>query len=126
MIPLKLYTDVHIDKAVATQLRLRGVDIIRCQDVGMHDASDEEHLQFATSQGRAVVTSDDDFLALDAKWRDEGRTHAGIFFVKPEVTNSGDGGIGITVKTLLFWYEAVEAEAASVGKDVYNQVHYIP
>ena len=126
MSTLKLYTDVHIDKAVARQLQVRTVDIIRCQDVGMQDASDEDHLQYATEQGRAVVTSDDDFLALDARWRDEGRTHAGIFFVKPEVTNSGDGGIGMTVKTLLFWHEAVEGEAASLEKDVYNQVHYIP
>jgi hypothetical protein len=123
---LRLYSDVHIDKAVANQLRMHGVDIVRCQDVGMHHARDDEHLQYATDNHRAVVTSDADFLALDKQWRNNGQEHAGIYFVKAELTNRGSAAIGITVQSLLFWHEAIEAGAASNENDVYNLVNYIP
>ena len=56
------YTDAHIHYAAVKQLRDKGVDIVRCQDVGMDDASDSEHLTYATDQGRVVVTCDKDFL----------------------------------------------------------------
>jgi hypothetical protein len=32
---IKFYTDTHIAKAVAVQLRQKGVDIVRCEEVGM-------------------------------------------------------------------------------------------
>ena len=56
--PLKFYTDSHIQKAVADQLRAQGVDVVRCQDVGMADADDLPHLEYATEEGRVVVTND--------------------------------------------------------------------
>jgi len=40
---IKFYTDAHVAKAIARQLHSRGVDIVRCQDVGMADADDSEH-----------------------------------------------------------------------------------
>ena len=81
---IKFYTDSHIAKAIVVQLRNRGVDIVRCQDVGMSDADDEEHLEYATSQGRSVITSDEDFLVLDAQWRRSGTPHAGIIYLPPD------------------------------------------
>jgi len=32
---LQLYTDTHIAKAIAEQLRAHGVDVVRCEEVGM-------------------------------------------------------------------------------------------
>src|SRR6266540_1346766 len=52
---IKFYTDSHIAKAIAVQLRNRSVDIVRCQDVGMDDADDIEHLEYAASQGRTII-----------------------------------------------------------------------
>jgi hypothetical protein len=44
---LKFYADTHIDKDVAIQLRKKGVDVVRCEDVGMAEADDEAHLDYA-------------------------------------------------------------------------------
>jgi hypothetical protein len=38
---IKFYADTHIAKAVAVQLRLRGVDIVRCEEVDMTQVDDE-------------------------------------------------------------------------------------
>jgi predicted nuclease of predicted toxin-antitoxin system len=62
--PVKFYTDVHIDRAVVEKLRELGVDIVRAEDLGLHDAADIEHLHEAHRQGRVVVTKDADFQAL--------------------------------------------------------------
>ena len=80
---IKFYTDSHIAKTIVAQLRQRNVDVVRCQEVGRDDADDVEHLEYATSQGRTVITSDADFLALSS-W-----TH--IFILLPL---SMGGGLG--------------------------------
>ncbi len=84
----------------------------------MDDADDADHLEFAASQGRTVVTSDQDFFTLDAQWREMGRNHPGIIYVDP----ANREAIGTMVKELLFLHQAVEDGAADLEKDVYNQV----
>ena len=81
---IKFYTDSHIAKAVAVQLRKRGVDIVRCQEVGKDNAPDDAHLTYATSQGRTIITADKDYLVLDTLWRESGRHHAGIVYLNAE------------------------------------------
>jgi predicted nuclease of predicted toxin-antitoxin system len=115
---IKFYTDSHVAKAIAVQLRSRGVDIVRCQDVGMGDADDAEHLEYATGQGRAVITGDEDFLTLDAQWRSSGRNHTGIIYLQPHKKDA----IGTVVEAILFLHQAVAEGAADLATDVYNQV----
>ena len=115
---IKFYTDSHVAKAIAVQLHHRGVDIVRCQDVGMADADDVAHLEYATSQGRTVITGDEDFLALDAQWHSSGRQHTGIVYLPPARKDA----IGRVVESLLFLHQAVAAGAAELVTDVYNQV----
>lgn len=73
----KFYTDAHVPSAVAKQLRRRdvafGEDIVRCQEVGMADAKDPDHLAFAVEHGRILVTRDKGFAALHKRWLAEGR-----------------------------------------------------
>ena len=115
---ITFYTDSHIAKAIAVQLRNLGVDIVRCQDVGMDDADDIEHLEYATSQGRTVITGDEDFLALDAQWRRSGKHHAGIIYLPPHRKDA----IGTVVADVVFLHQAIAAGAADLATDVYNQV----
>jgi len=115
---IKFYTDSHIAKTIVVQLRHRHVDVVRCQDVDMDDADDVEHLEYATSQARTVITSDADFLALDAQWHSSGKPHAGIIYVPPERKDA----IGTIVSHLVFLHEAVAAGAADLATDVYNRV----
>jgi len=117
---LKFYTDSHIPKQVAIQLRQRGVDIVRCQEVGLEDADDPTHLTYATNERRVLITHDRDFTRLDSLWRQGGKVHAGIIFVSGERR----GEIGFLVKELVFFHEAVEVGAAAAD-EFRNVVTYL-
>lgn len=74
---IKFYTDTHIAKAVAVQARRRGVDIIRCEEVGMAEAKDAEHLEYATTESHVMISADEDFAILHAKWQASSKQHTG-------------------------------------------------
>lgn len=123
MSSLKFYTDTHIAKAVAVQLRARGIDVVRCEEVGLADAKDLTHLQYATEQGRSLITRDADFLRLHVRWQGENRRHGGIFFIQDHL--QGEKAIGVIVRTLMEYHELVSGTAALVEKDIANRVIYI-
>ena len=77
---LKFYTDTHIDKQVAVQLRQKGVDVVRCEEVGMAEAEDEEHLSYASQNQLALMTKDAGFRLRHFQWLSAGKEHSGIFF----------------------------------------------
>jgi uncharacterized protein with PIN domain len=112
---IKFYTDEHIQKAVAEQLRAREVDVLRCQEAGTRTADDQTHLELAVEQGRVLVTRDDDFLRLHAEWMKTDRIHTGIVFVTPRRWND----IGAIIDDLLLIHRALEPE------EMYNQVWFI-
>lgn len=60
----RFYFDVHVPEAAASQLRRRGVEVLRVQDIGAERLSDPEHLERALNLGRMLVTQDQDFLGL--------------------------------------------------------------
>ncbi|MBL8164852.1 MAG: DUF5615 family PIN-like protein [Anaerolineae bacterium] len=64
MSTVKFYFDTHIPKAVAIQLRARGVIVIRCEEVGLAEVDDTEHLEYATAEGLTLVSHDRDFWDL--------------------------------------------------------------
>jgi predicted nuclease of predicted toxin-antitoxin system len=121
MSALKFYFDTHIAKAIADQLRVRGVDVIRCEEVGMAAAKDFQHLEYAAAAGRAIVSHDQDFLRLDGEWRAANKSHSGIFFLQEEL----QGKVGPIFNALQEYVEWVEAGAATLEKDVINQIIYI-
>ncbi|MBI4494890.1 MAG: DUF5615 family PIN-like protein [Chloroflexi bacterium] len=80
---LAFLLDEDISFRVAEGLRQRGVDAISVQEVGRANRhlSDEDQLVFAVSAGRVLVTYNRaDYQVLDATWRMQGRTHAGILW----------------------------------------------
>ncbi len=118
--PIKYYTDVHIHKAVVAQLRQRGVDIIHCEEVGMALADDPEHLEYAATTERSMVSNDRDFIHWHNEWLQQGKNHAGIFLV---VGNKDD--IGMVVRELLFWHDAIIGNAGTLEADVFNQIFFV-
>jgi hypothetical protein len=78
--PVRLYLDVHVDKAIHDQLRLRGVDVIRAQDDGAAEMLDEVLLQHTTDAGRTIFTHDVRFKALAEAWQRTGRPFSGLLF----------------------------------------------
>ncbi|MBZ0305999.1 MAG: DUF5615 family PIN-like protein [Anaerolineae bacterium] len=119
---IKFYTDTHIAKAVAVQLRQKGVDIVRCEEVGMAEASDLAHLEYATQHNRIVISHDSDFLALHAEWQEQEHQHAGIIRVASHLQDKRH--IGTIVKEVLAYHQLVEIGAAS-DDDFRNHVYFI-
>jgi predicted nuclease of predicted toxin-antitoxin system len=122
-VALRFYFDTHIARATADQLRVRGVEVIRCEEVAMAEASDEEHLAYATREGCIVVSQDEDFVALDARWHHSGRKHGGIMKVPEHL--QGSAQISTVVRELLFYTEAEQNGAVIYETEIASCVIYL-
>ncbi len=94
---LRLITDTHIAKQIAIQLREKGVDVVRLEELSElpNNAKDTDILEWATTNRRAVLSLDDDFERLHYEWMAEEKIHNGIFFGDSDL--QGAGGIGTIV-----------------------------
>jgi predicted nuclease of predicted toxin-antitoxin system len=64
---------------LAADLRGQGFDVVRTEEAGQDEASDEEQLDYAASHGRAILTFNiRDFAPLHESWQSAGRPHAGM------------------------------------------------
>lgn len=118
---LKYYLDTHIDKQVALQLRKHGVDVVRCEEVGLATASDEAHLQYAVAERRVLVTKDSDFIELHEQWQAQGQWHCGIFFCPYRDAPT----IGLLVQMCLDFYDAIALGAGTREDDIENRLYYV-
>jgi predicted nuclease of predicted toxin-antitoxin system len=73
---IRFYADQHFPGPVVAGLRRRGIDIVTCQEMDKCATPDLEQLEFATSEGRVLVTFDTDFLAI----HQAGTPHRGIIW----------------------------------------------
>ncbi|MGE0130286.1 MAG: DUF5615 family PIN-like protein [Blastocatellales bacterium] len=72
-------------------LRLHGVDVIKAWAVGMRRREDEEHLLFATAQGRVLFGfNSGDYQRLHTEFLTQGRSHAGIILSKQQHYSVGE------------------------------------
>src|SRR5438093_2877063 len=98
-----LYFDVHVDHAIAAQLRLRQVDVLTAQDDGADTLKDDLLLERASQLGRPLVTHDIRFHAMAETWQLSRRPFCGLIFGHPmQVT------IGQCVKDLELIAKATE------------------
>ena len=117
---IKFFTDTHIAKQVAIQLNALGIDVVRCQDVGLEDASDEVLLAYAVEHERAMLTKDDDFLTLHSEYQEDKRDHFGIFYCPYRDRPV----IGLIVTTCREYHELVSSGAGTIN-DIKNDVVFI-
>ena len=75
-----LFFDVHVDHAIAGQLRLRQVDVSTAQEDGVDRLSDELLLEHAVRLGRPLVTHDIRLHAMAETWQRQGRPFCGVIF----------------------------------------------
>lgn len=115
---LKYYFDTHIPKAVAVQLRQRDIDVVRCEEVGLAEVDDTEHLEYATAQERTLVSNDADFRNLHSMWIGQGMTHAGIMVFNQRF----QGDVGKLVRELYEFHTLIEQGIGTLTKDIYNQL----
>ncbi|HEY7092348.1 MAG TPA: DUF5615 family PIN-like protein [Ktedonobacterales bacterium] len=81
---LRYYFDEHISAAIAEQLRLRGIEVQRPQDVSRANRKipDLDQLTYATSIGHVLVSRDRDFTRLHTT----GISHAGIVILQKDLS----------------------------------------
>jgi predicted nuclease of predicted toxin-antitoxin system len=113
--PLKLYMDHHVPRAITMGLRLRHVDVVTAYEDRAHKLADPDLLDRATQLGRVLFTQDDDLLAEATQ-----RQQAGIAFGGVIYAHHHDVSIGQCVQDL----ELIAA--AGTEADVANQVIYLP
>jgi hypothetical protein len=75
-----LYFDVHVDLAIAAQLRLRHVDVLTAQEDAAAQLTDELLLERARQLGRPLVTHDIRFRAMAEEWQRQSRPFCGLIF----------------------------------------------
>ena len=76
---IELYLDEDVSVLVAELLRARGFPVQTTQEAGRKNAGDEEQLEYAVSQRRALLTHNrDDFARLAQVYFDAGRKHYGV------------------------------------------------
>ncbi len=76
---VRLYLDRHIKKQLAIDLRERGFDVLTTEEASKDTAPDDEQLEFAVKENRAIVTFNiRDFAPLHEQWTEAERVHSGI------------------------------------------------
>jgi len=108
---IRFYTDTHIPKQVAIQLRGKGIVVIRCEEVGLAEVDDETHLIYAAENELALITKDIGFMKRHFDWLSESKQHHGIFYC-------GDrniAAVGKIVKSCALYNELIEQEAGTIA-----------
>lgn len=113
--PVSLYMDHHVPKAVTTVLRLRGVDVLTAHEDGADQLDDAQLLQRAHTLKRALFTQDDDLLDEAAKCHRAGKPFSGVIYA-----HQLRATIGVCVQDL-----EIIAKSAD-EKDMENQVIFLP
>lgn len=74
-----------MQSALVRALRARGVDVLTALDSGMIERSDEDHLEYATKEGRVLYSFNvGDFYRLHQEYLAEGKSHAGIILARQQ------------------------------------------
>lgn len=99
---LRLILDEMLSAVIAQQLRGRGHDVCavteRPELRGLPDSDLFEHVQ---RERRALVTYNrEDYLALDRRYRSEGRDHHGIVILHPRRFPQGGDSAGALVTSI--------------------------
>jgi predicted nuclease of predicted toxin-antitoxin system len=99
-----LYTDTDVHGKLVKQIRVHGYDAISAGEVHNENLSDLEHLAFAGSQGRAVLTHNTkDFEPLAQQFGNGGKEHFGIVV-------SQQLSLGELLRRVLKMLDTVDAE----------------
>lgn len=110
-----LYMDEHVHRAITTNLRLRGVDVLTAQEDGHRQASDDLLLDRATELRRVLFSQDEDLLAEANRRQRYAIPFAGVVYAHQLQVS-----IGACVHELELIARAADPE------DLANRVEYLP
>ena len=124
MSKLKFFADEHIANAIVDQLRRREIDVLRCVDVGMEASADIKLLEYATENGFALLSMDDDVTRLHTEWVENEKDHGGIFYA-PMAQFMGEHGIGPIVRFCSEWSDRIENGMGTLEESIHNRLLFI-
>ncbi len=105
MAAIRFFTDEDVYGAIASALRRARIDACSTPEAGRRGQSDGSQLEWATAEGRALVTFNvAHFAGLHATWARQGRHHAGIIV-------SSQRAVGDVVRRLLHLSGALDSES---------------
>jgi predicted nuclease of predicted toxin-antitoxin system len=87
---IAFYTDEHISKRLAADLRKKDYEAASSIDLGHIHWSDHAHLVYAAEQGMAVLTFDQKFKTTAEEWAEAGREFWGVV-ISPEFSEKQYG-----------------------------------
>jgi predicted nuclease of predicted toxin-antitoxin system len=82
--------DVHVQSAITSGLRRRGVDVLTAQEDGSDELDDPDLLDRAELLGRVLFTRDDDFKVIAASLQEGGIPFVGVIFVHVQRLSIGE------------------------------------
>ena len=98
---MRLLLDEQISHVIAEQLRRRGFDVLAVDERGdLRGADDARLLEWACSNGRAVVTNDAGDFSLATEWAQQGRAHWGLIFSADRRLSRARDDFGAYVRAL--------------------------
>jgi len=104
MTALRFFTDEDVYGAAARALRAAGFDAVSTPEAGRLGESDESQLEWAVTEGRAILTFNvAHFAALHGQWLRQGRHHSGLLL-------SNQRPLGDLLRRLLKLARALDAE----------------
>jgi hypothetical protein len=78
--PIALYMDHHVARAITHGLRLRGVEILTAYEDGTSEANDPALLDRAGELEKVLFTQDDDLLVEATKRQRAGTDFCGVIY----------------------------------------------
>ena len=101
---ISLYLDSDMSQKIARALRDEGFDAISAWEVKNEELEDDNQLEYAVSQQRAIVTfNEDDFTSLLKEYSHAGKEHYGIIV-------SEQLPIGVMLTRLLRMLDTISAD----------------
>src|SRR6185312_7469338 len=80
LMPIALYMDQHVPRAITIGLRLRNVDVLTAFEDGANTLDDAALLDRATVLGRALFSQDDDLLVEATRRQAESISFGGVIY----------------------------------------------
>lgn len=113
--PIALYMNQHVPRAITVGLRLRGVDVITAYEDGASDMDDPRLLDRAGELERVLFTQDDDLLIEAAKRQREGIPFRGVIYAHQ---------LRVSIGTCVHDLEVIAK--AGEPEDLINRVQFLP
>jgi hypothetical protein len=113
--PIALYMDHHVPRAITTGLRLREVNVLTAFEDSASQMDDSALLDRANELGRVLFTQDDDLLAEAAGRQREGIPFSGVIYAHQ---------LRVTIGTCVSDLELIAQ--AGEPQDLANQVEFLP